>query len=159
MKNSIILGYALFLFVFTASVGNACEPCAKILNFEESVKEADLIIIGQKVSEGPRSDFRGEGYGGPDWIEVKIMQVLKGERPAERIKVNSWDAMCDYGIVVEKDNVYVMLLKQRKVTDEDYQFDAVNFGCGVKIYALEGEFINFDGKRISVVDFKKELDF
>ncbi len=157
MKNFIIFGQILFLWLSLVPASNACEPCAKILSFEESVREADLIVIGQKISEGPRSDF-GEGYGGPDWIEVKIGQVLKGEVSVEKIKVNSWDAMCDYGIVLEQDRSYVMLLKQRKVSDEDYQYDAVNYGCGVKAYALQGDLINFNGKEIPVMEFKKELE-
>jgi len=156
MKNSIII--ILFLVFGMAPASYACEPCAKILNFEESVKEADLIIIGEKISEGSRSDF-GEGYGGPDWIEVKIKQILKGEIEAERIKVNSWDAMCSYGILVESDKSYVMFLKRRDVTHEDYRFDAVNYGCGVKTYAVENNLINIDGENISVDDFMKRLNF
>lgn len=157
MRNTIVTGFIiLFLFYGISSKSYACQPCAKILSFEESVNEADLIIIGQKMSEGPRSDF-GEGYGGPDWIEVKIKQVLKGEISAAKIKVNSWDAMCPYGIIVENDKDYVMLLRQREVTHEDYQFDAVNYDCGVKTYVLEGDYINFDGEKISVINFKKKV--
>lgn len=157
MRNTIILGIAiLFMLYGISSQSYACQPCAKILSFEESVKEADLIIIGQKISKGPRSDF-GDGYGGPEWIEVEIKQVLRGKMSAARIKVNSWDAMCPYGIIAENDKDYVMLLKQREVTHEDYQFDAVNYGCGVKTYVLDGDHINFDGEKISVINFKKKV--
>jgi len=153
MKNYIISLFILFLIFGIASVSFGCEPCAKYLSFEESVEEADLIIIGHKISEGPRSDF-GEGWGGPEWIEVKVKLVLKGETEAEKIKVNSWDAMCGYGITVDNDKDYVMLLK----SIEGYQqFDAVDYGCGVKTYVLEGDLINYDGEKISVADFKKRL--
>ena len=67
--------------------------------------------------------------------------------------------MCSYGIIVENKKDYVMLLKQREVSGEDYQFDSVNYGCGVKTYVLENGLINFEGEKIAVVDFMKRFDF
>jgi len=120
-RNSVFCNAVLLLIVMTARV-YACEPCAVALDFEQTVRQADLIIVGQKVLDGPRTDF-GEGYGGPDWIDIEILEILKGEESKKRIKVNGWDAMCSYGIVIDKGE-YIIFLKRRDVPDEDYQYDA-----------------------------------
>ena len=135
------------------SDAHACEPCAQYLSFEETVSAADLIIIGQKAGEGPLSDAVP---GGPEWIAVKVIKVLKGEPSAAVIKVNSWDAMCGYGIVVA-DNPYVMLLQKRNVAHEDYEYDAVRYGCGVKTYRVDGDRIYFEDQKIGFDEFVDKL--
>lgn len=158
IKKFIIFAYFMF-FVMTA-VSYACEPCYPIFNFEETVKEADLIIIGREISEGPITIPGERQQAGPDWIEVKVLQVLKGESQEEKITVNSWDGMCPVGIFIaqkDKDKDYVFFLQKRSIPDEPYQFDAVHFGCAVQTYPLEGELINFEGKKISIEDFQKHI--
>jgi len=139
----IIIPISIFLFL-TSSV-YACEPCLETLNLDETVGRADLIIVGQKIKDGPPSGPEGDVIDyGPDWIEVKILEILKGETSEEIIKVNSWSAMCSYGIVID-DRDYVMFLEYRSVKesspllDEDYTYNAVNYGCAEKTILIDDD--------------------
>lgn len=151
MKKLFIFAAIIFSFL-VSSPAFACQPCAKTLNLEETIKKADLIIVGQKVADGPRSDF-GEGYGGSDWIEVKIIETLKDSAPSAKIKVNSWDTMCPYGIIVNDSRNYLMLLQKRISSEESYQYDAVDFGCAETSYLVENNQINFNGQEIYLKAF------
>jgi hypothetical protein len=142
---------AIFSFFFVSPPAFACEPCSNSLSFDETLSKADLIIIGQKVAEGPRSDF-GEGYGGSDWIEVKVIEILKGSIPNKEIKINSWDAMCPYGIVVDDNRNYLMLLQKKATPGEDYQYDSVDSGCAERSYLVENNQIDLDGQKTSLED-------
>lgn len=108
MKRLSLIAVTIGIFSFIPLI-YACEPCEEELGFEETAKKADLIIIGQKVSESPDTNPSGGGPSGPDCIELKAFKVLKGNNDENKIRVNSWDAMCDYGIVVD-DKTYVMFL-------------------------------------------------
>lgn len=152
MKKLFIFAAIIFSFFFISSPAFACEPCAKTLNLEETIKKADLIIVGQKVADGPRSDF-SEGYGGSDWIKVKIIKTLKGSAPSAKIKVNSWDTMCPYGIIVNDSRSYLMLLQKKISSEESYQYDAVDFGCAEKSYLIENNQVNLNGQEITLENF------
>lgn len=128
----------------------ACEPCRETFDFQQTVQHSDAIIIGQKIEEGPQTEPRFPSS--PDWIKVKVLRGLRGGVIDPEIKVNSWDGMCPYGIVVD-DKTYVMLLKAKADSPEGYQYDAVNYGCGVKTYLLENDQIAFEGRKISLADF------
>ena len=154
-KIFFITGIILFVLI-TTSIVYACEPCTNTLNFEETVNKSDLIIVGQRIGEGPRSDF-GEGYGGPDWIKVRIIEILKGSSQDTMIKVNSWDAMCSYGIIINDNKNYVMLLQERESIEEEFQYDAVDFGCAQKTYSVENNEIDFEGNKISIDEFTNKL--
>ena len=150
-KSYLAIG---FIFLFCSTLPSyACEPCTKVLSFEESVKEADLIVIGKNIT----LESNSRKIGGPEWIEVEVREVLKGKIDANKIKVNSWDGMCGYGIVIDQSNDYVILLKKREIPNGEYQFDAVNFGCGVKEYVLKGNYVDMDGNEISLSEFKSKL--
>jgi len=151
MQKIVIASFVVSLLL--ASQAYSCEPCMEIFDLQKTSQKADLIIIGQKTGEGPRSDF-GEGYGGPDWITVKIIKGIKGAVSGE-IKVNSWDAMCEYGIAVD-DKTYVMFLKKESRHD-DHDYDAVNYGCSIKTYPFENNMVIFDGKKITLKSFIKKL--
>jgi len=157
MKNKFIVLFTGFLFVFLSSGVYACEKCFPTLNLEETVAESDLIIIGQKISEGPHTDPRPDGYGGPDWIEIEIEKIVKGQTKEKKIKVNSWDAMCRYGIIID-DQKYIMFLKERNVEDETYEYDAVNYGCAVKTYLIKEDMVEFERRKFVPMDeFINEL--
>jgi len=79
MKKVIFLICFIYLACFSLSA-YACEPCGSTLDLNETIQQADLIIIGKKIKDGPHTDPRPEGYGGPDWIIVKIERVLKGKK-------------------------------------------------------------------------------
>jgi hypothetical protein len=100
----------------------ACEPCPidMMLDLDGTAAQADLIIVGQLVGEGPDMDT------GPDWISVRVIELWKGSAPDEPIQVNSWDGMCAYGIIMEGETLHLIFLE-----DKGEQYDAVNYGCGV----------------------------
>jgi len=156
MKRTILIATTILL-IFICSEIHACQPCAKTLNFKETAHQADLIIIGKKVFEGPWSGPEVIGYG-PDWIEVEVIQILKGETSEKIIKVNSWDAMCTYGVILD-DNEHVVFLKEKngQIREDDYQYDAVNFGCSVKTYLKKDENVVFSEEEISLENFIQKL--
>ena len=127
MKKTFIIAGIIFSFLFATSIVYACEPCPSTLNFEETVEKSDLIIIGQRTDFSPNEQ---DSFEGPESINVKIIEILKGETNQNQIKVNSWDGMCGYGIVVD-DKEYVMLLQEK-----DNIYDAVDFGCSIKTFPV-----------------------
>lgn len=78
------------------------------LGFAQSAAKADLIIIGQKVNEGPLTFIEGEKCC-PSWIEVKVKKVLLGKEEAGLLRIHSWSGMCGYGIVIANDKDYVLI--------------------------------------------------
>ena len=124
----------------------ACEPCAYILNFEETVAEADLIMVGRKTADGPSTG------NGPDWISVQVVEVLLGNVAGGSIRVNSWDGMCAYGIIIEDDGLYVMLLKE----GED-MYRAIEWGCSVKQFPVMDEYVQMDDGSVHLDDFVQML--
>ena len=159
MNRTIASSIILFIILSSNYYVDACEPCVKQLNFEETVKDSDLIILGQKVADGPSTAAEGhcDPYTcGPDWIEVKIINVLNGPEIAGRLKVNSWDGMCNYGIVVDSQE-YIMFLKRRSVEHEDYRYDAVNYGCSIHTYLVQNNTVDFEGKKIAIDEFKEKI--
>lgn len=144
---ALLLSIVLVLF---SPPAQACEPCLKILNLEQTVKAADLIIVGQRTDYSPKEKDRVKRQLGPDTIRVKVREVLKGNlKKGVRIKVNSWDGMCPYGILAD-DKVYVMLLIKRKRVD---YWDTVNNGCSRKSFPVEEGQVVLGGDSLSVPDF------
>jgi len=159
MKANKKIGFTALLtaiLLLSAKTACACEPCSKTLDFDETARKSNLIIIGQKIADGPRSDF-GEGYGGPDWIEVKITKIFKGNSSKDTIKVNSWDGMCPYGIVVD-DKPHIMFLQKRSSIEENYEYDAVDYGCSVHTLPAENNKITYKGENINTKEFSKILN-
>ena len=144
---------AVLLFIIMVVLSpsaRACEPCLKILNLEETVKAAELIIVGRRTDYSPKEKERRKRQQGPDTIQVKVREVLKGNlKQGSRIKVNSWDGMCPYGILADE-KVYVMLLIKRKRADN---WTTVNNGCSQKSFPIEQGQVVLDGKSLSVADF------
>ena len=155
MKETILI-IAAILLTFISSEIHACEPCAKILNFEETIQRADLIIVGKKISEGPLAGPENFQVG-PDWIEFKIMDVLKGESRKKIIKINSWNGMCPFGIQIDSGNHMLFLTSLENAVDA-VQYDTVNFGCSVKTYPIEGEIVVFGDEKISMEKFTEILN-
>ena len=149
MKKTFIIAGIIFSFLFAVSIVYACEPCLSTLNFKETVEKSDLIIIGQRTDFSPDEQDSIESF--PDSVNVKIIEILKGETNQNQITVNSWNGMCGYGIVVD-DKKYVMLLQER-----DDIYDAVDFGCSVKTFPVENDLIDFNGDKISIDEFTDKL--
>lgn len=136
---------ALLLIAIPQPAG-ACEPCMEVATFDEAVEAADLIIVGQKVADGPST---GDG---PDWITVQVIDVLKGEVPAEhRIRVNSWDGMCLYGIPADNERK-VMLLEEGSGI-----YNAVMYGCAISQYLMQGELVLVEDQSYALDEFVMQL--
>jgi hypothetical protein len=125
---------------------HACEPCQNIATFDEAADAAQLIIVGQVVAEGPSTG------SGPDWITVQVIDVLKGTPPETRIRVNSWDGMCGYGIMVDRGDQAVMLL-----TDGGDQFVTVNYSCAISQYTMTDGAVIVDAQPVALTDFAAML--
>ena len=146
----------MFLVVGTSSLVCVCEPCAEVLNFKETVQQADLIVLGEKAGNGP---LIGLSYF-PDaasWIEIDILDILKGQEAQKRIRVNSWNGMCGYGIVIGEGQHVIFLVKTEN-SPGGHQYDAVNYGCSVKTYPVKDDRVIFNGKDISKEGFLRELN-
>jgi len=109
MRNTMLIAVAIML-IFSSEI-YACEPCGNSLDFNETVRRSDLVIIGEKFSDGPWTGLR-DSQAGPDWIEVKVHDVLKGESNEDAITINSWNGMCSYGILIG-DGKHIIFLKRR----------------------------------------------
>ncbi len=149
MKKTFIIAGIIFTFLFAVSIVYACEPCPSTLTFEETVEKSDLIIIGQRTDFSPNEQDSFETL--PDSINVKIIEILKGNTNQNQITVNSWNSMCGYGIVVDNKE-YVMLLQER-----DNMYDAVDFGCSVKTFSVDKGLVDFNGDKISIDEFTNKL--
>jgi len=154
-KNIIII--IILLLMSLGSKSYACEPCSEILNFEETAHQADLIILGKKVSNGPSANFEDTPYTDPDWIEVQILNILKGQEEKKRILVNSWDAICQYGIIIGG-GTHVIFLRKKEAENEDYEYDALKWGCSKKSYVVEDSMVLFGEEKISIEEFIRKLN-
>lgn len=115
MKTRVILviifiaGIIISFFISTSAV-YACEKTLP-LGIEKTIERTDLIIIGQKVGEGPKGETEYPFPGEPAWVDIKITETLKGtsNKNPIRIKTNS---ACGYGFPApENKEKYVMFFK------------------------------------------------
>jgi hypothetical protein len=147
---------ALLFFVVLLSLilfrrGYACEPCAYILTLEETAEKADLIVIGHALDGITPAEFGGD-FVGPDWMTIEVTHVIKGELSDNTIRVNSWNGMCQYGIVLGDDAPYVIFLQ-----DLGDMYDAVEHGCAVKTLPVFDSFVEYQGERLPLKDFFSQL--
>lgn len=147
MKKPFLALIFLIAAFLAAIPAEACEPCAEAMTLEETAAEADLIIVGAMVGEGPST---GDG---PDWITVQVLETWKGSTDRTNIRVNSWDGMCLYGIPNEE-GTYLMLLEE-----SDDQYVTVNYGCAISRYTLDpaNEQVIVGDQRVSYNDFIDQL--
>lgn len=120
----------LTILIATGAVAYACEPCLaeKSLNWEQSVKEASLIVVASRVGigiEAPEGDQ-------PQQIKVQVERVLRGSVKENQITVHSWSGMCPYGVVLNDKSRYVLLLR-----GDGEIYDAVE-RCSVKAMHVSG---------------------
>jgi len=156
MNKSIVFPVMTILLLNSLSYVYACEPCNRILDFQETAKKADFIIIGQKISEGPWSSPERKMPGGPGWIKVEVLQILKGEEEKKIIKVNSWDAMCDYGITIGEGS-HIIFLQKNVYQSLVYDYGSISDGCSIKSYAINEGRIRYDYKDVLLDEFVKTL--
>ncbi|MDP3881759.1 MAG: hypothetical protein Q8Q31_02680 [Nanoarchaeota archaeon] len=100
MKKRLITTFcAILLFLSALSLVSGCQPLLEpptYMTLEETVNASQSIIIAEKVREGPiQEEFP---YGGePEWVEVRISSVLKGDSLATNTKIKlSTSNPCGY---------------------------------------------------------------
>jgi len=142
----------VFCIIFITRETCACQPCTAKLDFDETLKASDLVVIGRRVGEYPSPEMALPNRMGPDWIRIEVLEILKGYCPNRIIKVNSFNGMCPYGIVIEDDNKHIFFLQKAHVDYLDY--DSVNNGCAVKTLAISDDQVEYQGKLISLKIFK-----
>ncbi|HEX8775250.1 MAG TPA: hypothetical protein VF735_16875 [Pyrinomonadaceae bacterium] len=127
----------LAILIAACTVAPACEPCLaeKSLNWEQSIREASLIVVGSRVGAVMQAP-EGEQ---PQQIKVQVGRVLRGSVRENQITVHSWSGMCPYGVVLNDNDQYVLLLR-----DGGEFYNAVAM-CSVKAMRIAG------GKEESVV--------
>jgi len=92
----LIMIFVLSLGLLGAGLALACQPIPS-LSFENAVKAADLIVIGQQIKEGPSRPTGWPYGGGPSWIDFKIEEVLKGEIIQNTIRLST-NEVCGCGL-------------------------------------------------------------
>ena len=131
-----------------AGTAIACQPCRSKLDLEQSLKKADLVIVGKRIDYDPAEKK-------PPIIKVEIIKVLKGEIKEAQIEVKSWYGMCPYGIVVD-DQVYVMILKKPFKIEGAYT--TINGGCSVTKLLVKSNRVSVDGRSMSIEDITKIIN-
>jgi hypothetical protein len=147
MKKWFFLAITLLLgLMLVTTVARACEPCMEFLSLEDTTAAADLIVVGRLVREGPSTG------NGPDWIEIEILEIWKGEASHSVIRVNSWNGMCAYGIILLDRDSYLIFLEAKG----EY-YDAVNYGCAVRSMPVRSGQIEYEERAYSVDAFANLL--
>ncbi|MCB0358501.1 MAG: hypothetical protein KDD44_02665 [Bdellovibrionales bacterium] len=147
MKLQTLLA-ALGANLLLSAAASACTPCATKLTLEETVKKADLIVIGtNETGELPAVHEQA----GPDTLRIAVSEILAGTEERKSIVVNSWDSMCPYGIVITTGS-YVIFLTRR-----ESMYDSIDSGCSVKALPLENDEVVIDERRIPLGSLKKKI--
>ena len=134
VKQSGRLSLRVFACALLLSAGvttaRACEPCLaeKSLNWEQSIKEASLIVVGSRADAMAQAREADQ----PPQIKVQVKRVLRGSVKQNQITVHSWSGMCPYGVVLEDKAEYVLLLR-----GDGEIYNAVD-RCSVKAMRVAG---------------------
>lgn len=124
-----------FFSVVALSDAYACDPCKDTLNLEQTMGKADVIAFGERTTPLQPEEYKHEG--GPEWVDVKLREVLKGDaKSGSSIKVKSWSQMCQYGISSAVGETEVLFLTKTKDG-----YNTVNDGCAIKSLKMDGVLI------------------
>ncbi len=130
----------------------ACQPCAAELDWRQTAREADVIVIGRQFFAGPTKP-----KGGPDWIDLKVDEELAGEAISEVVRVNSWDGMCAYGIELPNRDPHIVFLTETNLARTKAHYSSVALGCGAKSFAIVDDHVVMDKTRMPLAEFIAEI--
>lgn len=170
MKKIILLSTALFLLSFSGA--RACEP-VEPLGLENTVKYADLIFVGQSIKEGPRGEREFPFSGGPEWVDIRVGDSIKGDLENGQIIRVSTNSPCGYGFSVPflKTDSLMFLDRQEhsiyKYQRVDEQSDIINGTGETSIVLKDGSFYyatqnaqgDFSQNKMSLTEFKNKYGF
>ncbi len=134
LKNSACRVFLCALILSaSASVALACEPCLaeKSLKLEQSIAQADLIVVGYRHQAQPPQDNDAT----PQQTKVQVMRVLRGSVKDNQIMVRSYSGMCPYGVVLPDDKPYVLILR---ASGDGATYSAVD-RCSVKALSVAAD--------------------
>ncbi|MBZ0166825.1 MAG: hypothetical protein K8I00_08455 [Candidatus Omnitrophica bacterium] len=150
MMKIVVMSLAFLLTV--PHFAHACEPCAQRLDWQQTARDADLIVLGRKLDDGP-----ADSGGGPDWIDLKVDDELHGTALSVVVRVNSWDGMCPYGIDIPNGEPHLIFLKSSNLSKTKTHYTAVAQGCGAKALPIIDDHVVVDSTRIPVTRFMEQL--
>lgn len=147
----------IFIIFLTCSLiipqlAHACQPCAESLDWIETARSADVIVVGRKFHAGP-----AEGHGGPDWIDLKVDDELIGTAISEVVRVNSWDGMCPFGITIANGDPHIVFLTKANLSRTGAHYTAVSQGCGAKALPIVDDHVVLNSTRVPVTQFLEQL--
>jgi len=144
--NVLIL---LVLFIFQSDV--FAQNCDHHLNFEGTVRMADLIIVGNKVTD-PQILTESDAYIDTDLILVEVKRILKGEEKNKYIKIlRNFGLPQGWGIDLGEKTYLIFLTRIDAAKGVEYR--AVEQGCSVRMYLMEGDIVVFSDKMVHIDDF------
>lgn len=149
MKTTVL---SLILLLAIPDLALACQPCGKQLDWKQTVQKADAIVIGRQFHAGPDTKT-----GGPDWIDLKVDDELVGEAVSEVVRVNSWDAMCEYGIELPNSDPHIVFLKETNLARTKTHYSSVALGCGAKAFAIVDDHVVMEKTRIPLAEFIAQI--
>jgi hypothetical protein len=132
----------------------SCQPCRTKIDFKETVKRADLIIVGKKVADEGQRVRTGRNQSRPEGGKIKIFRVLKGKTGRDTIDVRCMYGMCGYGICLEGDGLHVIFLSAVKLEGGGYDYTAIHSGCAVKYYRVVDNSVAMDGETVPMAQFE-----
>jgi hypothetical protein len=154
--KEVFLAAMLFFAVhlWLPALSFSCQPCRAKLNFQETVKRADLIIIGKKVADEGPMVRAGRGYSSPEGGKIKIFRVLKGKTGRDTIDVRCMYGMCGYGICLQDDSLHVIFLSAVQSEGGGYDYTSVHSGCAVKHYRVVDNKVVMDSETVPMSEFE-----
>lgn len=123
------------LFIIQGTFAEGCAP-RHALGLNGTVLDSDLIILGQKTSQSqPLLGANTNAYT-PEWADIKILSVLKGESKSQIIRIKT-NLPCKEGLVAPPDeNIYLMFFSYDKTADE-YTRVSRGYLLGEALYKIE----------------------
>ncbi len=133
----------LALLVAIGGHAYACEPCFQEIDLSGSIAEADIIAVVQRDYDPFVTIDR------PETIDLRLSSLLKWSiATGHTVTVSSRVGMCPYGIIIDDDRDYLVLLE----TGNDV-YRAVHQWCGVGVLPVVDGKVQSDGKEIDLQTF------
>lgn len=138
--------------LLTPHLALACEPCAQRMDWMQTAKAADVIVVGRKFDDGPNT-----GSGGPDFIDLKVDDELVGVAISEVVRVNSWDGMCPYGVQINNGDPHIVFLRTTNLAKTKAHYSAVSQGCSATAFPIIDDYVVMGKTKMPLDQFKAKL--
>lgn len=102
----IIPAVASCIFISAAAI--ACQPCIERRSLEKSAKQASVIVWVRNEDRNSRGSLRS----GPDFVDLTVKKIIKGDPDPDYVKVRSWYGECAYGAQMQLGAEAILLLEE-----------------------------------------------